>query len=84
MRILLFFILFFPLNVLAVDNMLINSDIKEIKFQKKPKIGMSFLPGAEPGVVVSPPDGHSSVIPGYRVRFKGIAFIVGFPARLIY
>ncbi len=31
MRILLLFILMFPLNVLAVDNIMINSDIKEIK-----------------------------------------------------
>ena len=77
MRILLLFILIFPLNVLAVDNMMINSDIKEIKLQKNPKISISFSPGAEPGVVISPPDGQSPVIPGYRVRFKGVAFIVG-------
>jgi len=59
MRILLLFILIFPLNVLAVDNMMINSDIKEIKLQKNPKIGMSFTPGAEPGVVISTPDGNN-------------------------
>jgi hypothetical protein len=77
MRILLFFILIFPLNALAVDNMMINPSIKEIELSKKPKIEMSFVPGVEPGIVISPPDGQSSVIPGYRVRFKGIAFIVG-------
>ena len=37
MRILLLFILIFPLNALAVDNMMINSDIKEIKLQKNQK-----------------------------------------------
>ena len=77
MRILLLFILVFPLNALAVDNMMINTEIKEIKFQKSPKIGMSFAPGVEPGVVIDPPDGKSTVIPGYRVRFKGVGFIVG-------
>lgn len=77
MRILLLFILISPLNALAVDNMMINTDIKEIKLRKDPKIGMSFAPGVEPGVVVDPPDGKNSVIPGYRVRFKGVAFIVG-------
>jgi len=77
MKIVLLFILIFPLNVFAVDNMMINADIMEIKLQKKPAIGMSFTPGIEPGVVISPPEGQSGVIPGYRVQFKGVAFMVG-------
>ena len=77
MRILCLLILILPLNALAVDNMMINSEVPEIKFQKKPIIGMAFTPGLEPGVVISPPDNQSAVIPGYRVRYKGLAFIVG-------
>ena len=56
---------------------MVNSDIKEINLSQKPKIGMAFEPGVEPGVVISPPDGQSGVIPGYRVRFEGVAYIVG-------
>ena len=77
MRVLCALILILPLNALAVDNMMINSEVKEIKFQKNLIIGMAFTPGLEPGVVISPPDNQSAVIPGYRVRYKGLAFIVG-------
>jgi hypothetical protein len=77
MRIVLLFILIFPLRVIAGDNMMINADILEITLEKNPAIGMSFTPGIEPGVVISLPEGKSAVIPGYRVRFKGVAFIVG-------
>ena len=57
--------------------MMINTEIKEFNFHKKPEIGTSFTPGVEPGVVISPPIWKSDVIPGYRVRFKGIGFILG-------
>ena len=77
MRILCAFILILPLNALAVDNMMINSEVPEIKFQKEAIIGMAFTPGIEPGAVISQPDNQSVVIPGYRVRYKGMAFIVG-------
>ena len=77
MRILGVLILILPLNVLAVDNLMINSEVKEIQFQKEPIMGMAFTPGIEPGVVISPPEGQSSVIPGYRFRYKGMAVIVG-------
>jgi hypothetical protein len=77
MRIVLLFILIFPLHVFAADNMMINTDIQEITLQINPTIGMTFTPGIEPGVVISLPEGQSAVIPGYRVRFKGVAFIVG-------
>jgi len=69
--------LLFPPSATAVDNMMINTEIKEFKLQKRPVIRMSFTPGLEPGVVISPPVRNSEVIPGYRVRFKGVAFIVG-------
>ena len=77
MRILLILIFIFPLKALAVDNMMINSNVQEIKLPKNPIIGMSFVPGVEPGVVVSPPDENGSVLSGYRVQFKGVSFIVG-------
>ena len=57
--------------------MMINDDIPAIDMQKKPKIGMSISPGVEPGVVISPPDGKVVVVPGYRVRFNGVLFMVG-------
>jgi hypothetical protein len=62
--------LLLPVSAMAADNMMINTEIKEFKFHKKPEIGMSFTPGKEPGVVISPPIWKSEVIPGYRVRFK--------------
>ena len=77
MKYVLLFFLIFPLNVLAVDNTMINKEINEIQFEKGPTIGMSFEPGIEPGVVISLPEGANVPIPGYRVRFKGIDFIVG-------
>ena len=77
MRILCAFFLILPLNALAVDNMMINSEVQEIKFQKEPIIGMAFTPGIEPGVVISLPDNQSAVVPGYRVQYKGMAFIFG-------
>lgn len=77
MRILIFLILLIPINALAVDNAMVNESIEEIELQDLPKIGMSFTPGMEPGVVISMPEGQPAVIPGYRVRFKGIAFTVG-------
>ncbi len=61
----------------AADNMMINSDIPEIALPSVPAIGMVLAPGTEPGVVVSLPEGGMQVIPGYRARFQGLAFIVG-------
>ena len=66
-----------PLSAPAVDNMMINSEIPEIALESAPAIGMAFMPGNEPGVVVSLPEGGMQVIPGYRVRSDGLAFIVG-------
>ena len=66
-----------PLSVSAVDNMMINTEIAEIELSSLPVIGMAFAPGNEPGVVVSLPEGGMQVIPGYRVRFESLAFIVG-------
>jgi hypothetical protein len=77
MRFLLLFIVIFPLNVFAVDNMMVNEDIMEIQFEKSPTIGMSFEPGNEPGAVISLPEGAGAVISGYRVQCKGIKFIIG-------
>ena len=77
MRFVLLFILIFPLNVFAADNIMINEDIMEIPLQQNPTVGRSFEPGIEPGVVISLPEGASAVIPGYKVEFKGIGFIVG-------
>ena len=77
MRWLLILIILFPINVLAADNAMINTSIKEIVLQDEPVIGMSFMPGNEPGVVISLPEGKPPVIPGYRVRFKGFSYIVG-------
>ena len=62
---------------MAVDNMMINEEIKEIGLNRDPTIGMSFTPGVEPGVVISPPEGGSGVLPGYRVRHKGVGYLVG-------
>ncbi len=76
-KVLLWIALFIPLNVPAAENVMINADIKEIKIQKEPAVGMSFTPGVEPGAVISLPDGSSPVIPGYRVRFKDVAYLVG-------
>ena len=61
----------------AADNMMINSDIPAIALPSAPAIGMVLAPGTEPGVVVSLPEGGMQVIPGYRARFQGLAFIVG-------
>ena len=77
MRSVLLLIVILPLHAFAVDNMMINADIKEITLQTNPTIGLSFAPGIEPGVVISPPEGKSGVIPGYRVRFKGVGFMAG-------
>jgi len=77
MRIFWLLMVALPLNALAVDNMMVNSEIPEIRFQKQPTIGMSFKPGGEPGVVVSLPEGGNIIIPGYRVRVEDMAFIVG-------
>ncbi|MGD8242456.1 MAG: hypothetical protein PVF59_06520 [Desulfobacterales bacterium] len=74
---LLLLFLVLPLTAPAVDNMMINSEIDEIALPSAPVIGMAFAPGSEPGVVVSLPEGAGQVIPGYRVRFEGLAFIVG-------
>ena len=70
-----------PINVLAVDNTMINTSIKVTVLQEAPVIGMSFVPGTEPGVVISLPDGKPPVIPGYRVRFQGVSYIVGVSCR---
>ena len=77
MKVLIFIILLMPINALAVDNVMVNDSIEEIELQDLPQIGMSFNPGMEPGVVISMPEGRPAVIPGYRVRFKGVAFTVG-------
>ena len=77
MRVTLFLLLVIPFNAWAVDNMMINAEIKELSFAQPPAIGMSFQPEIEPGVVVSMPDGGITVIPGYRVRHNGLAYIVG-------
>lgn len=81
MRFLLVIIILFPVNVLAVDNTMVHKSIKEIVLQDEPVVGMSFMPGTEPGVVISLPEGKPPVIPGYRVRFKGVPYIVGISCR---
>ena len=81
MKFILAIIILFPINVLAVDNAMINSSIKETVLQDEPVIGMSFIPGNEPGVVISLPEGKPPVIPGYRVRFDGVSYIVGVSCR---
>ncbi len=63
--------------VSAADNMMINADIQEISFQQPPAIAMAFRPEMEPGVVVSIPGSANTIIPGYRVRHDGVAYIVG-------
>jgi len=77
MRLILIFILIFPVNVFAVDNMMINTDMPEIGFQEAPMIGMAFKPRGEPGVVISLPESTNIVIPGYRIKHDAKAFLIG-------